>query len=145
MTPQEIEELFIRSLDTFLTAKEQETLIHQLEKNPPLAKQLYGHRKIRESLKRKSPASFGYHFAEKLTARIENTGVIIERQIFTFFKKYQLLAAGVIVGLLVLNTLFSERVTIDATFGLDQSTSTETTPSDQIISFDFYKTLNTDL
>ncbi len=145
MIPNETEDLFIRSLDIPLTAIEKESFTKKLKENPTLAKQLSHHNKIRELLRRESPASFGHSFAARLTARIENTGVIIERQIFTFFKKYQLLAAGVIVGLLILNTVFSETINIDSTFGLENTTIPDTTLSDPIVSFDFYKTLNKDL
>jgi len=141
MTPQEIEDLLIRSLDAPLTTAEAALFSSQLKENASLEKDLSDHKKIRELLRPAVPASFGYFFASKLIAHIENTGVVIERQIFAFFKKYQLLAAGVIVALLILNTVFSEQPSMNSIFGLENTT----TPADEIVSFDFYKTLNTDL
>jgi hypothetical protein len=143
MTPQEIEEQFIRSLDVPMTATEKEFFMNELRDKTTLAKTLTGHKKIREVLQSHAPSSFGFFFASKLVARIENTGVVIERQIFSFFKKYQLVAAGVVVALLILNTVFSDQLTVDSIFGLENNT---TTPLDEeIVSFDFYKALNNEL
>lgn len=143
MTPQEIEDLFIRSLDIPMTRDETALFLKQLKENPSLAKTLSAHKKIRELLQPAVPPSFGYSFASKLIARIENTGVVIERQIFSFFKKYQLVVAGVVVALLILNTVLSDQLSVDSILGLDNTTTT--TPTEEIISFDFNKTLNSDL
>jgi hypothetical protein len=143
MTPQEIEDRFIRSLDVPMTATEKEFFMNELRDKTTLVKTLTDHKKIREVLQSHPPSSFGFFFASKLVARIENTGVVIERQIFSFFKKYQLVAAGVVVALLILNTVFSDQLTVDSIFGLENTT---TTPLDEeIVSFDFYKALNNEL
>lgn len=141
MTPNEIEDLYIRSLDAQMTPAEKELLLKALNENSGLARGLSAHKKLREVIKPDQPATFGYFFAAKLVARIQNTGVVIDRQIFSFFKKYQLVAAGVIVVLLILNTLFAEQFSLDAIFGLQETT----TPAEEIVSFDFHEILNNDL
>jgi hypothetical protein len=73
-----------------------------------------------------------------LIHRIEATGLVIERQVFTLFKKYQLLAAGIIVGLVVLNTLLSDQPTVKSVLGLEQTEML----TEEIESFDFYQLLN---
>ena len=141
MTSQEIEDLYIRSLDVPMTASEKEIFLKGLQEKGKIAKVLSDHKKIRDLARSVSPATFGYYFANRLIARIENTGVVIDRQIFSFFKKYQLAAAGIIVALLILNTIFSDQLSLNSSFGL------ETTPAttEEIVSFDFYETLNNEL
>lgn len=141
MIPEKIEDLFIRSLDMSLNPGETAMLTTWVTENPALASQLSGYKSIRETLVRRNPATFGPFFVARLLARIENSRVIIEREIFSFFKKYQLLAAGIVVALLVLNTVLSESLTVDSIFGLDN----QNTVVDEIVSFDFYETLNSDL
>jgi len=141
MTPQQIEDLFIRSLDVPMNASEKESFLAALQENGKLSKVLSDHKTIRQMTRATTPATFGYYFASKLITRIENTGVVIDRQIFSFFKKYQLAAAGVIVALLILNTVFADQLSVGSIFGLESTTTT----SDEIVSFDFYESLNNDL
>lgn len=141
MIPEKIEDLYIRSLDMPLNPGETAMLTKWVNENTEFASQLSGHKSIRASLVRRNPATFGPFFAARLLARIENSRVIIEREIFSFFKKYQLLAAGIVVALLILNTVLSENLTVDSIFGLDN----QNTVVDEIVSFDFYETLNNDL
>ena len=138
MTPQEIEDFFIRSLDVPMNPEEKEIFLKELQGNTQLAKHLSYHKQIRELVRATQPASFGPYFANKLILKIQNTGVVIERQIFAFFKKYQLIAAGIIIALLMLNVVLSEQQTVSSIFGLEDTT----TPVDEIVSFDLYKTLN---
>ncbi len=144
MTSEKLEDLSIRSLDVPLPSEEAIILDKALQDNPALMRYHQANKQIRASLIRQSPASFGPSFAARLTARIENTGVMIERQIFSFFKKYQLLAAGIIVGLLILNTVYADQNTMDAIFGLEDA-SVSTVPAEEIVSFDFNQLLNTNL
>jgi hypothetical protein len=141
MTSDELEDLFIRSLDAPMTSAEKESFLSGLQGNPRLVKIIGDHKKIREAARASAPASFGHYFASKIVAKIENTGVVIDRQIFSFFKKYQLAAAGIVVALLILNTIFSDQLTIGSIFGLDSIP----VATDEIVSFDFYNTLNNDL
>jgi len=138
MSEHEIEDIIIQSLDAPLTKEEKEILKKGLNEYPRLSKQESLHYKLRETMLRQTSATFGKSFAVKLTARIENSGVVIERFIFSFFKKYQLLVAGVIVGLLILNTVFSQQVTVDTILGLEDNSIS----ADEIVSFDFNQFLN---
>ncbi len=143
MNQQELEDLYIRSLDAPMTPAEKEKFLSELQAHPELAKRFSQHKKVRDMLAAKVPASFGPYFSSKLINKIENTGVVIDRQIFTFFRKFQLAALGAIVVLLILNIVFSDQVSIPSIFGLDR----EATPSTEetVVSFDFFKTLNENL
>jgi len=68
---------------------------------------------------------------------------VIDRQIFSFFKKFQLAALGVIVGLLILNVIFTEQVSLTTVFGLDRTVTPAAEETD--VPFDFFKTLNENL
>src|SRR5690348_9220575 len=107
MKPEELEAIFIRSLDAPLSTKELDEFLAALKQHPLLAKELEEHNSIREILKAKEPATFGPYFASKLMTKIQNTGVVIDRQLFSFFKKFQLAAMGVVVALLVLDVVFA--------------------------------------
>lgn len=139
MTFEQIEDLFIQSLDSPLRENEQRQLAYELQHNPEWAKRLSGYEKIRKHMRHTEGSTYGPYFASKLIAKIQNTRTEVERQIFIFFKKYQLAAFGIIAALVILNTFFSDSVTIDSIFGVNDTM----VPSDEIVSFDFYETLNT--
>ena len=141
MNQQELEDVFIRSLDVPMSAEEKEQFLNNLTSNAALAKELAKHKKIRELIRANEPATFGPYFANKLVLKIQNTGVVIDRQVFAFFKKFQLAALGVVVALLILNVAFAEHTTIKAILGFENTTDTE----EEIASFDFYETLTNDL
>jgi len=143
MNQQEVEDWYIRSLDLPMTNEEKENLLKELRHYPELAKRLTQHRKVRDILALKRPASFGSYFASKLMYKIENTGVVIDRQIFSFFKKFQLAALGVIVVLLILNVLFTDQVNLTSIFGLDRTATPSAEEAD--VPFNFFKTLNENL
>jgi len=141
MTPQEIEELYLRSFDEPMNSREQELLLQAMETNSGVATQLAPYKKIREVLQRESPATFGPYFSRKIIAKIQNVGIQIDRQILAFFKKYQLAAVGIVIALLALNAVFADQLDLTSLFGLEDTTTT----TDEIVSFDFYETLNNDL
>jgi hypothetical protein len=143
MSDQELEERYVRSLDLPPTTQDEDSLLEELQRRPELSNRLAQHKKVRELLTRKKPVSFGPYFAAKLLYKIENTGIVIDRQLFSFFKKFQLAALGVIVGLLILNVLFTDQATLTSIFGLDR---TATPASDEAQApFDFFETLNKNL
>jgi len=142
MTPQEIEDLYIRSFDEPMTAEEKDLLLKALKSNPGVATDLSNYKKIREVLEKKNPSTFGPFFSRKVITKIQNVGVQIDRQIIAFFKKYQLVAMGVVIALLALNAVFADQLDLQSMFGLEETTTPTT---DDIISFDFYETLNNDL
>ncbi|MEP6737463.1 MAG: hypothetical protein ABJA70_18205 [Chryseolinea sp.] len=143
MKQQELEDQYIRSLDVPMNNQERERFLTELRAHPTFVKELNLHSKVRELVTPKAPASFGPYFASKLIHKIENTGVVIDRQIFSFFKRFQLAALGIAVALLILNVMFADQANLKSVFGLDRTPTTTT--DEEIISFDFYETLNNDL
>jgi hypothetical protein len=139
MNQHELEDIFIRSLDVPLKQDEKENFLKMLQADPTIEKQLEDYKKIRELAQANEPATFGPFFAAKVIHRIQNTGVVIDRQIFSFFKKFQLAALGVIVAMLILNVWLADQGTVTSILGLDNNTTSE---DYQIASFDFYDTLN---
>ena len=139
MNQQELEDIFIRSLDVPMQQDEKENFLKMLQTEPSLAKQLEDYKKIRTLTLSDEPATFGPFFAAKVIHRIQNTGVVIDRQIFSFFKRFQLAALGVIVAMLILNVWLADQGTVTSILGLDNNTVSE---DYQIASFDFYDTLN---
>ncbi len=141
MTPQEIEDLYIRSFDEPMNTEEKELLLKALKANSGVATDLSHYKKIREVLLRTSPTSFGPYFSRKIVTKIQNVGIQIDRQILAFFKKYQLAAVGIVIALLALNAVFAEQLNLQSLFGLEHTT----TQTEEIVSFDFNEILNNDL
>ncbi len=141
MNLQELEDLYIRSLDVPLRTEEKELMERELQRDPGLAKVLEQHSTIRMLIRAKETATFGPYFAAKVIHKIQNTGHVIDQQIFSFFKKFQLAAVGVIMALIVLNIIFAEQPSIPSILGLETTVTTE----EEIFSFDFLETLNDSL
>jgi len=141
MTPQEIEDLYIRSFDEPMTAEEKDLLLKALKSNPGVATDLSNYKKIREVLTNTNPSTFGPYFSRKVITKIQNVGIQIDRQIIAFFKKYQLAAVGVVIALLALNAVFADQLNLQSLFGLEDTT----TQTEEIVSFDFNEILNNDL
>ncbi len=141
MTPQQIEDLYIRSFDEPMNAEERELLLKALKENSGTATDLAKYKKVRELLLRKTPTTFGPYFSRKIVAKIQNVGIQIDRQIIAFFKKYQLAMVGVVIALLALNAVFADQLNLQSLFGLEDTT----TQTEEIVSFDFNEILNTDL
>jgi hypothetical protein len=133
MTLQEIENLYIRSLDEPMNDIDRQNLATALKENPGLINDLGKYNKIRELTLRKVPASFGPYFARKVVARIQNVGIQIDREILAYFKKYQLAAVGVVMALVALNAIFADQLDLPSIFGLQDSVQ----PTEEIVSFDF--------
>lgn len=141
MTPQEIEDLYIRSFDEPMNGEEKELLLKALKANPGVATDLSSYKKLREVLERTNPTTFGPYFSRKIITKIQNVGIQVDRQIIAFFKKYQLAAVGVVIALLALNAVFADQLNLQSLFGLEDTT----TPTEEIVSFDFNELLNNDL
>ncbi len=141
MTPQEIEDLYIRSFDEPMNEEEKELLLKALKTNAGVATDLSHYKKIREVLLRSNPATFGPYFSKKIITKIQNVGIQIDRQILAFFKKYQLAAVGIVIALLALNAVFADQLNLQSLFGLEDTT----TQTEEIVSFDFNEILNNDL
>lgn len=138
MNTNELEDLYLRSLETSLSVAEQEVLLRELQKNAGLAQELASYRDIRAALTRKRPATFGPYFAQKVVNRIHGMRIEIDRQIVFFFRKYQLAAVGVLIALLAINVLFADQLNLPSIFGL---TDTVSNAEEELAGFNFIDTL----
>jgi hypothetical protein len=141
MKKSKAEDLLIRSLDQPLSPDEDELLKNSLSIDPSLKEQLLELVVLRETLRRKHPASFGPYFAQKIVHKIQQAGQEIDRQIVFFFKRYQLVAAGVVIALLALNIMYAETFSVPSILGVEEAT----TATDDIITFDYSELLTDDL
>lgn len=139
MNTNEIEDLFLRSLDQTLSDTEKGQLVNALKTNTGLAKDISQYKSIRESILRSKPATFGPYFAQKVITKIQNLRVEIDKQIIFFFRKYQLAALGVFIALLAVNVIFSDQVDIPSVLGIKEEAAAI---DDEIIeAFDFQSNL----
>lgn len=90
---------------------------------------------IKEMLFSRNGESFGPFFAERVINKIKSLQQEIEYQLFSFFKKYQLAAIGLVVALLALNITFSDNLSFKSILGFEENTSTE------IVQIDLYQDL----
>ncbi|AYB29112.1 hypothetical protein [Chryseolinea soli] len=139
MNKQETEDLYILSLDQKLAPADEDRLLTALREHPDWARSLAQYKTTRDVLRASSPATFGPYFASRLMHKLQNTGAVIDRQLFGMFKKFQLAAVGVVVALLILNVALSEQSSWKSVLGIEEETST---PPEQQVPFDFYETLN---
>ena len=139
MKPDEIEDLFLRSLDGNLNEEQKEALENSM-KDQKLLSELRQYKSIREKLLRDKPATFGPYFAQKVINRIENMRVEIDKQIVFFFRKYQLAALGVFIALLAINVIFSDQLNIPSVLGIQEEVTADET-DDDIEAFDFSNNL----
>ena len=139
MNTNEIEDLFLRSLDQPLSDAEKEQLVNALRTNSGLAKDVSRYKSIRESVLRSKPSTFGPYFAQKVITKIQNLRVEIDKQIVFFFKKYQLAALGVFIALLAVNVIFSDQLNVPSVLGIKEEAAAI---DDEIIdAFDFQSNL----
>ena len=138
MNKQEMEDLYILSLDQPLAPADNDRLLTALQEHPDWTRSLAQHKSTRELLRAGSPATFGPYFASKLMHKLQNTGAVIDRQLFGIFRKFQLAAIGVVVALLILNVALSEQGGWKSVLGIEENTGT---PPEQQVPFDFYETL----
>ena len=139
MNTNEIEDLFLRSLDQTLSDAEKEQLVNALRTNQGLARDVSQYKSIRESILRSKPATFGPYFAQKVITKIQNLRVEIDKQIVFFFRKYQLAALGVFIALLAINVIFSDQVDVPSVLGIKEEAAAI---DDEIIdAFDFQSNL----
>ena len=120
MNISEGEELFLRSLDSELTKETHDKLEAFVGENQELKVRSNQLLQLREMLDRNEEESFGPFFAERIAYRIKQLKQGIDYQIFFFFKRYQLLAAGVIIALLAVNVLLSDQLSIKSILGLEE-------------------------
>ncbi len=116
----EEEELLLRSLDTSISKEEQAKLVKLLADNNELRTKSDQVVQLREMLRHQEQDSFGPFFAERIAYRISQLKKEVDYQIFFFFKRYQLLAAGIVIALLAINILLSDQLSIKSIFGLEE-------------------------
>ena len=90
---------------------------------------------IQEMLLKRKGHSFGPFFAERVIHQIKMLHQEVDYQLFSFFKKYQLVAIGLVVALLALNILFSDNFSISSILGFEENANTE------IVQIDLYQDL----
>ncbi len=129
------EELLLKSYDAPVSAHEREELSRQMQNDPTFRRQSDQYVKIRELMLRPEPDSFGPFFAERIVNQLKQRVNEIDYLIFFFFKKYQVLALGVLVALLITNLLLTDQLSLKSLFGVEQETT------EDIFSIDLYKNL----
>ena len=67
----------------------------------------------------------------------------IDHHIIFFFKKYQLVAVGILVAIIAFNAIFADDLSVKSVFGLEETNSVINEADS--ISYDFYKDLNEQL
>ena len=138
MNADEIENLYLRSLDEPLKDSESQQLNEAIAANASIFDELFRYKQMRESVLRTGNSTFGPYFAQKVIHRIQNLRVDIDQQIVFFFRKYQLAALGVLIALLAVNVIFADSLDLPSLLGIEQSTA----PSDDdLLTFDFYENI----
>src|SRR3954465_2457275 len=100
MKTNELEELYLRSLDQSLSAAEQSALDEARRSYPEFDADAVKYKNIRETMRRTEDATFSPYFAQKVIDKLQTVKVGIDRQIMIFFKRYQLAAFGLMILLL---------------------------------------------
>ncbi|MFM7487871.1 MAG: hypothetical protein ACKO13_13255 [Cytophagales bacterium] len=123
MTKEEFEKVFLHSLDATIAANEQVRLHDAIEGHRPFQQMAKEFTTLRELIIVKDKSSFGPFFAERVTHYIKNIKSEIDYQIFSFFKKYQLAALGIVVALVIANLFQSEQSSIASFLGFEDNNS----------------------
>lgn len=123
MKTDEFEWMYLQSLDGQISDGQRSRLNEMLAGN-----RLYQHKvnqftALRTLVMQREESSFGPFFAERITNHLKNLKSEIDYQIFSFFKKYQLAALGIVVALVVFNLLQSEQLSIASFFGFEDTAS----------------------
>ncbi|MFZ6002075.1 MAG: hypothetical protein ACOYW3_16300 [Bacteroidota bacterium] len=121
MTNDQLEDLYVRSLDETLTPADKELLLNAVHERNEASQLFDDHKKVRDVLAAPTRATFGPYFAARLIHKIQNTGTIIDRELFGLFKRFQLAALGIVVVLLILNFVFADQLSMGAILGIEQS------------------------
>jgi hypothetical protein len=145
MKINELEELYLRSLDQKLNDAEQSALDAAMRAYPEFAVDAAKYKSIRDVVSRTEDATFGPYFAQKVIDKLQTVKIGIDRQIMIFFKRYQLAAFGLMLLLLTLNALSAEKLDFASVLGYEENAILETPPApdeDDLLSFDLYENLN---
>ncbi len=139
MRNEDHQELFLRSLDSHLQENENILLQNAYLTDTLLSKNSKEFIQIRELLAHQKGQSFGPFFAERVINQIRVLQEEIEYQVFSFFKKYQLVVVGLVVALLISNIMLADTLTIKSIIGLEENSLTDTVTEN--IQIDLYQNL----
>lgn len=120
MNQEKSEDLLLRYWDGTTSESEQVELQNLLTENSVLEKAQKDFTQIRSMLSEHEKPSFGPFFAERVMNRIRTMQNEVEYQLFSFFKKYQIIALGILVGLLVLNIVMADSLSLKSILGFDE-------------------------
>lgn len=123
MKTDEFEWLYLQSLDGQISDRQRSQLSEMLSGNHLYQKEADQFTTLRTLVMQREESSFSPFFAERITHHLKNLKSEIDYQIFSFFKKYQLAALGIVVALVVFNLLQSEQLSIASFFGFEDTTS----------------------
>ncbi len=123
MNHEKQEDLLLHSLNGAATDSEELQLQNLLAENAKLQKAQRDFTQIQSMLAKHESSTFGPFFAERVLNRIRTMQVEVEYQLFSFFKKYQLIAVGIIVGLLVMNIVLADSLSLKSILGFEDNES----------------------
>ena len=132
---EEFEDLFLKSLDGSLSDRDKEILSTSIQKDARLEKTSNQYLQVRQLLHRQEADSFGPFFAERINHHIRTVKSQIDYQIFFFFKKYQLAVVGIIIALVTINIVLSDKLSVKSVLGLEEIAQEE------IVFIDLYEGL----
>ena len=132
---EEFEDLFLKSLDGSLSDRDKEILSTSIQKDARLEKTSNQYLQVRQLLHRQEDDSFGPFFAERIINHIRTVKSQIDYQIFFFFKKYQLAVVGIIIALVAINIVLSDKLSVKSVLGLEEIAQEE------IVFIDLYEGL----
>lgn len=132
MNQERLEYLLLRSMDGGASESERQQLQNLLTENAMLQKAQKDFTQVRALLTEREKSTFGPFFAERVLNRIRTMQGEVEYQLFSFFKRYQLLALGIIIGLLVLNMILADSLSLKSILGFDDNES-------DLVQIDLYK------
>lgn len=132
---EEFEDLFLKSLDGSLSDRDKEILSTSIQKDARLEKTSNQYLQVRQLLHRQEADSFGPFFAERIINHIRTVKSQIDYQIFFFFKKYQLAVVGIIIALVAINIVLSDKLSVKSVLGLEEIAQEE------IVFIDLYEGL----
>lgn len=139
MMKEDNQDLFLRSLDSQLRENENALLQNAYLTDTHLPKHSKEFIQIRELLAQQQGKSFGPFFAERVINQIRVLQEEIEYQVFSFFKKYQLVAIGLVVALFISNIMLADTLTIKSIIGLEENSLTDTVTDN--VQIDLYQDL----
>jgi hypothetical protein len=142
MDHKEFEQLYIRSLDETLTTTESQELNYALREDSDCTQIARAHDSVREKMRRKQQATFGSEFASNVMKALQQGISSFDHEMASIFKKIHLLAAGVIIGLLVINIVYADELSVQSVLAFDYFNSPATASEGEDIVLDLSEFIN---